>query len=159
MSAPPPLRPFGLVLRHDGRFEHEGVPVTHARLRAAFERSVRYLPDEGIFVVQLGRFRGWLDVEEAAFFVRRFDASSGRLELSDGSSEDLDPATLRESPLDGALLCAVKRELHNEASILARFDRPAQEALWLAVEETGDGAWGLTIGGRRRALPAWVDRA
>ena len=36
----PPLRPFGLVLHHDGRWSHEGVPFLNHRLRAAFDRSV-----------------------------------------------------------------------------------------------------------------------
>ena len=42
---PPPLRPFGLVLHHDGSWTHEGVPLLNRRLRAAFDRAVRYLPD------------------------------------------------------------------------------------------------------------------
>ena len=61
------------MLHHDGRWTHEGQPIRNARLRAAFDRGVRYLPDEGKFVVQLGRFRGQIEVEEAAFFVRAFD--------------------------------------------------------------------------------------
>jgi hypothetical protein len=73
VPGPPPLRPFGLVLHHDGRWSHEGVPIRNRRLRAAFDRSVRYLPDASVFVVQLGRFRGQIEVEEAAFFVRAFD--------------------------------------------------------------------------------------
>ena len=26
-GGPPPLRPFGLVLHHDGRWTHEGIPI------------------------------------------------------------------------------------------------------------------------------------
>ena len=111
MNGPPLLRPFGLVLHHDGSWTHEGVPIGNRRLRAAFDRSVRYLPEEQKYVVQLGRFRGQIEVEEAAFFVRDFDAQTGRIGLSDGSAERLDTATLRTSPRDGALLCAVKPEL------------------------------------------------
>ena len=47
-GGPPPLRPFGLVLHHDGRWTHEGVPVTNRRLREAFDRSVRFLPAEAV---------------------------------------------------------------------------------------------------------------
>ena len=36
-GAPPPLRPFGLVLHHDGSWSHEGVPIRNARLRTAFD--------------------------------------------------------------------------------------------------------------------------
>ncbi|HME70993.1 MAG TPA: hypothetical protein VKM54_14150, partial [Myxococcota bacterium] len=68
MSAgPPPLRPFGLCLHYDGRWTHEGHPITHPRLRAAFDRGVRFLPEERKYVVQLGRFRGEIEVEEAGF--------------------------------------------------------------------------------------------
>ncbi|MGH0031685.1 MAG: hypothetical protein ACQGVC_17995 [Myxococcota bacterium] len=152
---PPPLRPFGLVLHHDGRFTHEGVPITNAKLRDAFERGVRFLPDEGEsgkYVVQLGHFRGEIELEEAGFFVRGFDAASGTLSLSDGSREPLDPTTLHVSPRDGALLCRVKRDLRPEG-LLARFQHAAQADLLNAVEEGGDGPV-LCVGTDRVALPA-----
>ena len=151
-AGPPPLRPFGLVLHHDGRFTHEGVPILHPRLRAAFDRAVRYLPEEERFVVQIGRFRGQIEVEEAAFFVRDFDAASGELRLSDASREPLDPATLRLSPRDGALLCAVKRELAPPAGLLARFSHAAQAELFAAVEGPED-APRLRLAGRSVLLP------
>ena len=123
-QGPPPLAPFGLVLHHDGRFLHEGQPIRHARLRAKFERSVRYLPDERKFVVQVGRFRGEVVVEEAAFFVREVDLADGAVRLSDGTSEPLDPATLRPSPIDGALLCTVKRDLAPGGLLARRLGEP-----------------------------------
>lgn len=153
---PPPLRPFGLVLHRDGRFTHEGFPLLHARLRALFERSVRYLPEEGRYVVQVGRFRGQLEVEEAGFFVRAVDLARGTVALSDRSEEPLDPATLRPSALDpDALLCTVKRALV-AGGLPARFERGAQAELLLAVEEAGDGL-ALRLAGRPRRLPA-LDR-
>jgi hypothetical protein len=150
-AGPPPLRPFGLVLHHDGRWTHEGAPITHRKLRAAFDRSVRYLPETGVFVVQLGRFRGQIEVEEAAFFVRSFDAASGALTLSDGSDEPLDVATLRVSERDGALLCRVKRTLLADG-LLARFGHAAQAELLCAVDETPQGPR-LRSGGALHALP------
>jgi hypothetical protein len=131
-GGPPPLRPFGLVLHHDGRWSHEGVPVLNRRLREAFDRSVRYLAEEGIFVVQLGRFRGQIEVEEAAFFVRDFDAPTGTIRLSDASTELLDAATLHLSPRDGAGLCRVKRALAAEG-LLARFTHAAWAELAAAI--------------------------
>ena len=74
---PPPLRPFGLVLHHDGGWTHEGIPIANARLRSAFDRGVRFLPAESVFVVQLGRYRGQIEIEEAGFFVRSFDPATG----------------------------------------------------------------------------------
>lgn len=148
---PPPLRPFGLVLHHDGRFTHEGVPVKNARLRAAFDRGVRYLPEEGKYVVQLGRFRGEVEVEEAGFFVTDFDAASGRIALSDGSEELLDVESLRTSERDGAFLCTVKRELA-EGGLPARFHHAAQAELLHAVEETAEGP-ALRLRGALVGLP------
>ena len=148
---PPPLRPFGLVLHHDGRWTHEGVPLRNRKLRAAFDRSVRYLPNERKYVVQLGRFRGQIEVEEAAFFVRDFDAESAALHLSDGSIDALDASTLRVSERDGALLCDVKRELA-AAGLPARFNHAAQAELLHAVVE-GGGAPRIRLAGRLEVLP------
>jgi hypothetical protein len=151
-GGPPPLTPFGLVLHHDGRFTHEGQPIRHARLRAAFDRSVRFLPVERKFVVQVGRFRGEIEVEEAAFFVREVDLAAGTVRLSDGTEEALEAATLRASPIDGALLCTVKRALAAEG-LAARFLPAAQAELLLAVEETADGP-ALRLGTALRPLPS-----
>lgn len=148
---PPPLRPFGLVLHHDGSWTHEGAPILNARLRAAFDRSVRFLPAEGVFVVQLGRFRGQIEVEEAGFFVRSFDPASGRISLSDRSEEPLAPQSLHVSTRDGAFLCLVKRELI-APGLLARFGHAAQAQLLAAVEES-DGLGWLRLADRVVALP------
>ena len=95
LSGPPPLAPIGLVLRRDGSFWHEGVRVTHPRLHAALLAGVRFAEDEQTFVVQLQNFRGWLEVEDTAFFVTEYDAATGEIALSDRTREPLDAATLR----------------------------------------------------------------
>jgi hypothetical protein len=154
-QGPPPLRPFGLVLHHDGRWTHEGVPILHARLRAAFDRGVRFLPDEREYVVQIGRFRGQIEVEEAAFFVRAFDAASAAIDLSDRTRETLDPGSLRVSRRDGALLCSVKRDLA-AGGLPARFGHAAQAELLAAVEGTAD-APRLRLGGVCVPLPPLED--
>ena len=133
---PPPLRAFGLVLHHDGRFSHEGEPILHRKLREHFERAVEYLPDEQKFIVRLGHFRGQIEVEEAGFFVRSVELASGEIALSDGTRERLEVASLALSPLDGALLCRVKRGLVPEG-LLARLSSSAQAELLMAVEERG----------------------
>ena len=150
-SGPPPLRPFGLVLHRDGSWSHEGHPVTHRKLREHFDRSVVYLPDEAKYVVTLRHFRGEIEVEEAAFFVRSFDAEAGRIALSDRSEEVLDPASLHLSPADGALRCRVKRALAPEG-LLARFGQAAQAELLLAVEVREAGP-GLRVAGQWTPLP------
>ena len=149
---PPPLRPFGLVLRHDGRFLHEGEPIRNKKLREHFDRSVEYLPEEGKYIVRLGHFRGQIEVQEAGYFVRSIELASGELVLSAGSRERLDVASLALSPIDGALLCRVKRAIVAEG-LPARFSSSAQAELLLAVEER-DGRSVLRLGGETVELPA-----
>lgn len=144
-GGPPPLEPFGLVLRHDGRFLHEGEPIGNRRLREHFERNVEYLADEQKFIVRLQHFRGEVVVEEAGFFVRAVDFDSGDVMLSDGSRESLDLASLETSPIDGAWLCRVKRDLAPEG-LLARFTHAAQSELLGAVEAEED-AFFVRLGG------------
>ena len=156
-AGPPRLEPFGLVLHRDGSWSHEGIAISHPRLRAAFDRSVRYLPAEGVYVVQLGRFRGQIEVEEAGFFVREVDLARGTLRLSDGSVEALDVASLRPSRFDRAWLSTVKRELRPEG-LPARFTHASQAELLGAVEEDAGGPR-LRIAGEPRRLPGDLDPA
>ena len=151
-AGPPPLRPFGLRLHHDGSWSHEGVPLAHRKLRERFDRSVRFLPEEGKYIVQLGRFRGQIEIEEAAFFVRGFDAETGTVALSDLSTCPLEVATLQVSPRDGALLCRVKRDAAGGAVQLARFTHAAQAELLHAVVP-GDGVPRIRLAGRLEVLP------
>jgi hypothetical protein len=152
---PPPLRPFGLLLHHDGSWSHQGHPILNRRLREAFDRGVRFLPGAGsagedVYVVTLGHFRGQIELEEAGFFVREFDPPSGTLTLSDRSREPLDVSTLHPSPRDGALLCRVKPHL-SPGGLLARFSHAAQAELLHAVE--GEEQPLLRIDGIAHPLP------
>jgi hypothetical protein len=139
------------VLHHDGSWTHEGHPIQHAKLRAHFDKSVVYLPEERKYVVTLRHFRGEITVEEAAFFVRAFEPETAHIALSDRSEEVLDPATLRVSPIDGALLCRVKRLLEPEG-LLARFTNTAQADLLNAVDAAPSGMR-LRVGGVWHPLP------
>ena len=148
---PPPLRPFGLVLHHDGRFTHDGEPIRHRKLREHFDRAVEYLPEEQKFIVRLGHFRGEIEVEEAGFFVRAVELDSGEIALSDGTREPLDVASLVLSPIDGALLGRVKQGLV-PGGLVARFTSSAQAELLLAVEER-EGQTVLRLGGALVEVP------
>jgi hypothetical protein len=130
-AGPPPLRPFGLVLRRDGTFWHEGVQVTHPKLHAQFLRSVEWAEEEGTFIVRLRHFRGWLDVEDTPWFVSAYDADRGELELTDGHVERLRVESLRADP-DGVLRCGVRDRWE------ARFTREGQTQLLEAIELKGD---------------------
>ena len=150
---PPPLRPFGLVLHHDGRWSHEAQPIRNRKLREHFDRSVEYLPDEHKFIVRLKHFRGEIEVEEAGFFVREVDLAAGEVLLSDASRSALDVSSLHLSPIDGALLCRVKPE-SAPLGLLARFTHAAQAELFEAVDEAmDDGTPVLVVGGQRNSLP------
>jgi hypothetical protein len=151
---PPPLAPFDLVLHHDGRWSHEGLPFRNRKLREAFDRGVVFLPEEGErgkYVVRLRHFRGEIIVEEAGFFVRDYDPATGQLALSDRSIELLDVESLRPSPIDGALLCTIKCELSPDG-LAARFSHSAQSELLNAVEDGSDGP-ALRFGGGAHLLP------
>jgi len=154
VPGPPRLAPFGLVLHRDGRWTHEGAPILNRKLRAAFDRGVRYLPEEGVYVVQLGRFRGQIELEETGFFVTGFDADDGIVRLSDRTEEPLEVAGLRPSPHDGALLCTVKRELV-PGGLPARFFQAAQAELLAAVEDMPEGP-AVLMAGCPHPLPACV---
>jgi hypothetical protein len=151
-AGPPPLRPFGLVLHHDGSWAHEGQPIANRRIREKFDRSVRYLPEQGKYVVQVGRFRGQIEVEEAGFFVRDVDLAGGTVALSDGSHDAFDLESLRVSELDGAYLCTVKRDLV-PGGLPARFTHAAQAEFLTAVDETAEGPMVRLEGRLRRILP------
>jgi hypothetical protein len=147
-TGPPPLRPFGLMLHHDGRFTHEGERILNRKLREHFGRSVEYLPEEGKYIVRLGYFRGEVEIEEAGFFVRSVELETGDITLSDRSREPLDVSSLTESSIDGALLCRVKGELV-PGGLVARFMHGPQAELLQSVEPDGDG-FVLLIAGQRR---------
>ncbi len=136
---------MGLVLRRNGRFWHEGVKVTHPGLHRAFLRGVRWAEPESTFVVQVGHFRGWLDVEDIAFWVTGYDPRSGELELSDRSAEKIDPRSLSSDP-DEVLRCRVKGRFP------ARFTRAAQAQLLDSVEIEGVAVC-LRIGNRCVRVP------
>jgi hypothetical protein len=106
---------------------HEGQKVTHPGLHRALLRGVRFLDEEGVFVVQIGHFRGEIDVEDVPFWVVAYDEASGEIELTDRSAEPLDASSLAPDP-DGALRCQVKRRFP------ARFTHAAQAHLLDAVD-------------------------
>jgi len=93
---------------------------------------VRWADAERTFVVEIGRFRGWLDVEDTAFFVTAYDGGTGEVELSDRTRERLAVATL-SIDADDVLRCTVK------GRFAARFTRGAQAHLLDAVEFDGEG--------------------
>jgi hypothetical protein len=120
--------------------------VRNTRLQAAFRRGVRFLDEEGVWVVQIGRFRGAIEIEDTAFFVDLYESETGILLLSDRSREPLRVETLR-SGLDDALYCTVRERF------AARFTHAAQAELLHHAEQGAEGEILLRVGERRILLP------
>ena len=92
------LRQSGIRVDREGRFIHEGAEVTHEGLkRALFRWLDRLPPPDGRYVLRLDERRfAYLDVDDTPLVARAARVAGGAvyLALSDGSEEQLDPATL-----------------------------------------------------------------
>ena len=119
--------------------------VTHPKLHRVFLRGVRFLEEEGVFVVQVGRYRGRIDVEDSPFRVVAYDETVGTVQLTDGTVEPIAPESLSIDP-DGVLRCQVKGRFP------ARFTHAGQAHLLDHLEPAGEG-WVLRAGGRGLPVP------
>lgn len=144
---PPPgqSRESTIRLDGDGRFWHAGELVRHPGMQAAFATWIRRHPDDGRYVLCNGYDWSYFGVDDVPHFVRGLrPAPSGlELELSDGTSELLDAASLRQGARD-ALYCRVKG-----GQLEARFTPGAQTALLPYLVEGAEGEVLLELGGRR----------
>jgi hypothetical protein len=105
-EAQPPPFPFTreTTIRIDaqGTFHHDGQPVTHPGLARAFASWVDVDPDSGRYILRNSINWAFITVDDAPLVARaaRVEGDELVLELSDGSSERLDPSTLRVEPGD-----------------------------------------------------------
>ena len=136
-----------------------GTEDLHPRVAKLFARHI--VPTvEGQYLVRLGRERQLLEVADTAFFVRsmrlQLEAESQlmrvTLELSDGKTEALDPATLMQST-DHALYCQLQRY---ELTVPCRF-MPAHyhELAWHIAEGEG-GLFYLRMKDKRWPIKPYV---
>lgn len=142
---PPPegrSRESSIVLSREGRFFHEGAPVSHPGMHKAFASWLTRHPDDGRYILSNGYDWSYLTVEGAAFFVQSVHDQAGRpeLELLDG----------RRLPLEVAKLsCDTEGKLWTllPTGEKACFTAGAQLSLapWLVERE---GATGLEIQGQ-----------
>jgi uncharacterized protein len=150
---PPPegrSRESSIVLDREGRFWHEGAQVTHRGMARAFASWIARHPDDGRYILTNGYDWSYFQVEGAPFFVERAFAEpdgSWSVELSDGTSEPLDPQKLRLDAA-GALLLPVK-----SGQFFAQFSRFAQLSLAPHLEPGPGGSIWLKLGDRRVELP------
>jgi hypothetical protein len=130
----------GLRLDKEGRFWHRGGLVEHARTAAALHQGVHRAPD-GRWATRIGKDWGYLEVEDAALWIRRIESDGAHLraQLASGEWVDVDPATLAAGA-DDALYARVRGER-------ARLTRAAQDSLSDQVQEDAAG-FALRLGDR-----------
>ena len=126
----------GLRLDKEGLFWHRGGLVEHARTLAALHQGIHRAPD-GRWATRIGKEWAYLEVEDAALWIRRIEP--GRAQLASGEWAEFDPATLA-SGADDALYARVRGER-------ARLTRAAQLALADALHEKS-GIFSLEFGGQ-----------
>jgi len=135
----------GLRLDKEGRFWHRGGLVEHARTVAVLHQGIHRAPD-GRWATRIGKDWAYLEVEDAALWVRRIEPQGASLrgQLASGDWVDIDPATLAAGA-DDALYARVAGER-------ARLTRDAQLSLSDHLREDEDrfllqlGARGFRIG-------------
>ncbi len=139
------MGPGYVAIDQEGRWLNNGVEITHARTIEMLWRALRR-NERGKYVVRMGAEECPVHVRTTPCFVRQVDVLPDRvmLYLSDGTSERLDPETLR-IVAEGALQCRVKGGQHE-----ARFSRAAHYVLGSAMEKDPEGrGFVLSIGGKR----------
>jgi len=138
----------GLRLDREGRFFHQGTPVEHARTVAVLHEGL-HRAEDGRWATRIGSDWAYVDVEDAARFVRRIEPRGAALrgQLATGEWVEIDPATFA-SGLDDALYVRLPDGER------ARRTRPAQVSLLPYLAQSGD-AFELRLGGR--AFPIGKD--
>lgn len=131
-----------IALDRRGRFSHDGEPVEHEGMAAAFARWVRRHPDDGRWILSNDYDWCYLTVEDTGYFVEGLTLDDvPTLRLSDGTSEPLDPGGLSVDD-DGVLRVRVK-----QGQEAARFARQAQLAIAPLLDD--DEPLAVVVGERR----------
>jgi uncharacterized protein len=117
-----------------GRWWNDQDPITHANLVTAFDAWIERAED-GRYCLKNDINWAYVTVEGAPIDVRtvRLDGDRALLSLSDGRTETLELASLREGP-DGALYCTVR-----SGTMPARFEAHAAMQLAEHAVETDRG--------------------
>jgi hypothetical protein len=122
----------GLRLDKEGRFWHRGGLVEHARTAAVLHQGV-HRAEDGRWATRIGKDWGYLEVEDAALWIRRVEPHSSllRAQLASGEWVDVDPSTVAAGA-DDALYARVRGER-------ARLTRSAQLSLSEFLHEDAGG--------------------
>jgi hypothetical protein len=145
-----PIESHAIRFGRDGEWYSDGERITNRRIADLFSRCVRRAPDGG-YLLQMGDERAPLQVEDTPYVIRQIEGECDdglRVVLNDGSSEALDPRTLR-CGADHALYCRVK-----QGEFEARFLRAAHYALARFIDADADGKFRLCLGGSYHPIDA-----
>ena len=134
----------GLRLDKEGQFWHRGERVEHARTLAVLHQGVHRAPD-GRWATRIGREWGYLEVDDAALWIRRIEPEGARLrgQLASGAWVEIDPSLLALGA-DDALYARVGGER-------ARLTRAAQLSLSDYLREDA-GAFVLELASGRHPV-------
>jgi hypothetical protein len=145
------FRQSGLSIDREGRFQHEGAPVTHAGLRRALFRWLDRLPlPDGRHILRLDERRFvYIDVADTPLVAHSLRWVDGVpwLGLSDGSEEELDARTLTVDG-EGVLRCGVR-----QGRLQARLATSAASTLSERIEASAAGPVLRLAGGDVRLAP------
>jgi hypothetical protein len=132
-----------LSFRGDGCWYADGEPVVHTRLARLFSRYLRAKPGGGYEIWIGERYHADVEIEDTPYVVTSLHAGAAgnfSVELNDGTTEPLNPSTLRVGR-GNVLYCRVKYGAER-----ARFLRPAYYQLANFIEEVGPGRFQLRCG-------------
>lgn len=137
-------------LDREGRFFHDEAPVEHPKLAEALHTWIARHPDDGRFILTNGYDWTYFIVDDVPYFVRAVHEADGDAlcVLSDGSTEPLEPNTLRAGE-DGALYLRVKAASPG-GPFDAKLTRLAQTQLAPFLEEEAGAPVVVTRRGKRR---------
>lgn len=136
------MRQLGLELDRTGQFKHQGIDVSHPRLRLALLRWLDVL-DDGRDIVRLdGKRYGYVKVADAHLraMSARWDGERCIVLWDDESEAELDYASLRQAE-DHALYATARGKLRG------RIAGPAYHAVAERIVEH-DGAFVLQAAGQ-----------
>ena len=135
-TGPTPL----LFLSKQGTFFQDGEEVSHARTANLLHNSLTRKAS-GDFTVKVGTEEVDVVLEATPRFVRAYHRAEGKMRLSDGTEEVLDPGTLRTTE-DQTLECRLKN------GWAARFLSPAYYEITRDIREGSGGEYVLHFLGR-----------
>ncbi len=128
-----------------GRWWNGDDPIDHPRLVRAFDAWID-IAEDGRYCLKNRVNWAYVTIEGPPLFVKHVELSDEQavVELSDGTAERLDPATLRQDAT-GALYCSAR-----EGTLAARFTPDAMQRLEPIVREDEKGVYLALEGGRAR---------